>query len=74
MTFLSLFLFKCDLSGLALSRLLAPFPIHVACACLTGIRVTRRKVLNEVISTFWKDTNHNLDRPKAEFHPQLPIL
>lgn len=36
--------------GLALSRLLAPFPIHVACACLTGIRVTRRKVLNEDIS------------------------
>lgn len=36
--------------GLALSRLMAPFPIHVACACLTGIRVTRRKVLHEDIS------------------------
>ena len=42
------FVLTVDLSGLALSRLMAPFPIHVACACLTGIRVTRRKVLREV--------------------------
>jgi len=35
--------------GLALARLTAPFPIHVACACLTGIKVTRRKVLHQVI-------------------------